>query len=82
LEQLILSGSGRDPDGNFRAFRWEKISGPDVNMTQANTANLRLTELQAGSYVFRFTVTDNDRAMDADEMQLRIEEPNQLRTRD
>jgi parallel beta-helix repeat protein len=82
LEQLILSGSGRDPDGNFRAFRWEKISGPDVNMTQANTANLRLTELQAGSYVFRFTVTDNDGAMDADEMQLRIEEPNQLRTRD
>ena len=76
VSTLQFSGSGRDPDGVFRAFRWEKVSGPSVTLRQANTANLILSDLQAGEYVFRFYVTDNDGATASDEVTLTVKENN------
>ena len=69
---ITLRGGGSDPDGVFRGFRWEKVSGPSVTLGQANTANLKLSDLVAGEYVFRFTVTDNDGATDSDETTLTV----------
>ncbi|MFP4342517.1 MAG: PKD domain-containing protein [Cyclobacteriaceae bacterium] len=78
ISEFILRGSGNDPDGVFRGFLWEKVSGPSVTLQQANTANLRLTDLEQGVYVFRFTVTDDDGATASDEVQLTVEGTNQL----
>lgn len=68
----VLRGTGNDPDGVFRAFRWEKVSGPSATLNQQNTANLRLSDLVAGEYVFRFSATDNDGATASDEVVLTV----------
>ncbi len=68
----VLSGTAIDSDGRFVAFRWEKVSGPSVTMSGQNTANVALTNLVAGIYVFRFSATDNDGATGFDEMTLTV----------
>ncbi|WP_017732247.1 PKD domain-containing protein [Nafulsella turpanensis] len=78
LEKLLLSAVGHDPDGVFREFRWEKLRGPSVSMRQENTANLILTDLVEGSYLFRFTATDNAGASTSDEMMLTVQRRNQV----
>lgn len=72
--QYFLSGTGHDPDGRFTAFRWEKVSGPAVSMSGHNTANLKITDFEAGEYVFRFSATDNGGATASDEVMVRVKE--------
>ncbi len=78
IESLYLQGTGHDPDGRFRSFLWEKVSGPGVRMLKANTANVQLKGLAAGEYVFRFTATDNKGGTASDEMKLTVKSSNQL----
>ncbi len=55
-----LAGSGSDPDGSIATYAWTKQSGPATGtLTNQNTPTLQLTNLVAGTYVFRLTVTDN-----------------------
>lgn len=55
-----LNGSGSDPDGTIASYVWTKQSGPAAGtLTNQNTANLQLTNLVVGTYIFRLTVTDN-----------------------
>ncbi|GBR77367.1 hypothetical protein RDn1_026 [Candidatus Termititenax dinenymphae] len=57
---LTLQGSGSDIDGHIASYAWTKISGPgNPSITNANQAVTTVTGLQAGSYLFVFTVTDN-----------------------
>lgn len=72
LEELVLSGSGKDKDGELVAFSWKKTGGPSVNMKDASTANLRLSQLKEGTYKFLFTVEDNDGATDSDEVKVKV----------
>lgn len=61
---ITLSGSGFDPDGTIVKYEWEKVSGPDVVLNGASSANLQLTELLKGEYNFELTVTDDGGATD------------------
>jgi ribosomal protein L14 len=64
---VILSGSGTDPDGTIVFYGWRNVSGPPqftiVNANQAQTAVNNLTQ---GVYEFELTVTDNSGAMATD----------------
>lgn len=52
-----------DPDGTIAAYSWSQVSGPSsATITNANTATPTVSGLQAGSYVFKLTVTDNQGA--------------------
>jgi len=53
-----LTGSATD-DGTIVSVLWTKISGPAATMNGNATNTLSLTNLVEGSYVFRFTVTDD-----------------------
>jgi len=55
----VLNGSGTDVDGTIATYQWSKVSGPAATMTNGSTANLSLSGLVAGVYVFKLTVTDN-----------------------
>src|SRR5258707_10096816 len=55
---ILLNGSGTDSDGSIASYLWTQVSGGAASLTNANTANLTASGLQAGSYVFRLTVTD------------------------
>ncbi len=76
---IIINGSATDPDGSVVSRQWIKVSGGPATLTNASTANLNVTGLEAGSYVFRLTATDNDGATGSDQMNLTVlsEEANQ-----
>jgi predicted peptidase len=58
-----------DPDGWIAAFRWTKVSGPATyTIISPNTGQTKLSNLVAGTYVFRVTATDNKGATDTDEV--------------
>lgn len=76
-----LNGSASyDPDGTIVQYAWTQISGPGgLSTPDANVVNPTLNGLQAGVYVFKLTVTDNQGAVDADTVQMTINPlPNQL----
>ena len=68
---VTLSGFGQGPNP-FRGYLWQKLSGPSVTLTKANTANVVLTNLSVGTYVFRFTATDSEGNSGSDELTLTV----------
>ena len=66
---VSLSGSGTDSDGSISSYNWARISGPTQHtLSNANIANPTLSNLVAGTYVFRLTVRDNASATGTDDI--------------
>ena len=62
-----LQGSGSDPDGTIASYAWAMINGPATyTIANTNSATTNITNLVAGTYIFRLTVTDNGGANAAD----------------
>ena len=72
VNYIVVTGIGNDPDGRFTSFEWIKLSGPSVTMNQAHTANLILSDLVEGVYVFQFSGTDNKGATATDEVEITV----------
>ncbi|WP_247237862.1 PKD domain-containing protein [Telluribacter sp. SYSU D00476] len=65
---ITLTGSASDHDGSIASYEWSQQSGPNTaNLNGANTSSLTASNLVAGTYVFRLTVTDNQGATVFDE---------------
>lgn len=48
------------PDATIVSYKWTQISGPNTATIQTpNAATTNVSNLIAGVYVFRFTITDN-----------------------
>jgi hypothetical protein len=64
ISSITLNGSASsDPDGTIVSFNWTQQSGPSTAvLATPNTAITTASGLQAGTYVFRLTVTDNQGA--------------------
>ncbi|QCK13901.1 PKD domain-containing protein [Mangrovivirga cuniculi] len=73
-ENIIIEGSGSDPDGTIVSYQWDKISGPNITLTGQDKPKLSLTNLVAGNFEFRLTVTDNDGATASDRVLVTINE--------
>lgn len=57
---VTITGSGTDPDGTIVSYAWTRVSGPNTaTLAGANTKTLTASNLIAGTYVFKLTVTDN-----------------------
>lgn len=67
-----LIGSGSDADGTISSYSWIKLSGPTVTLSNDNTAVVSLEDLNAGVYVFRLTVIDNNGSMASDNTQVTV----------
>jgi len=66
--QVTLTGTATDPDGTIATRAWTKVSGPaGGDLATANNISTQVTNLQLGSYVYRFTATDNQGASAQDE---------------
>jgi poly(3-hydroxybutyrate) depolymerase len=72
---IVIYGSGTDSDGTISAYTWTKISGGAATLAGASTATLSLSNLEAGSYVFRLTVKDNRGSSMYDEVTLLVNIP-------
>jgi len=60
LNRITLTGASSDTDGFVTSYAWTQVSGPSTAvLADAGTTNLTASNLIAGNYVFRLTVTDN-----------------------
>lgn len=70
---VVLNGSGTDSNGTITGYQWTQRSGPSTAaLAGANTANLTASNLIAGNYVFRLTVTDNGGATGFDDVNVNV----------
>ncbi len=68
----VLTGSGTDSNGSITAYSWTKVAGPSVTMTNTSQPALSLSDLVAGVYTFRLTVTDNQGATGSDDVMVTV----------
>jgi len=77
---VSLTGSGTDANGSISKYAWTLASGPSTyTLSGAALANASVTNLGAGTYVFRLTVTDNAGATAFDEVKITVN-PNPTTT--
>jgi hypothetical protein len=76
VNSIVLTGTASDSDGTIAAYQWTKISGGNATLTDATTATLSLSNLEAGTYVFNLTATDNQGATGSDDVQVIVEPAN------
>lgn len=73
----IWGNTSTDPDGKIVSYKWTKISGPSSYIIHTPTANYtKVTNLVAGAYVFRLTVTDNDGGTRTDDVSIHMTSPS------
>lgn len=73
LNRLNLDGSlSKDPDGQIKAYSWQKVSGPAATMLGADTSLLQLSNLLEGVYVFRLIITDNNDSTNSDQVTVTV----------
>lgn len=66
-DSVRLNGSGTDADGTVASYLWEKVSGDDEALiVSPNSASTLIGNLVVGNYVFKLTVTDNQGAINSD----------------
>jgi len=74
---VALNATGTDTDGSIVAYSWSKVSGPaSSTIATPNAANTNITNLVAGTYVFRVTVTDNSGATATDDVTVTVQQPS------
>jgi hypothetical protein len=55
-----LSGSGTGPNGTASSYLWTQTAGPaGATFSNATSPTTTVSNLQAGNYMFRLTITDN-----------------------
>ena len=63
VSNTIVDGSkSYDPDGSISSYSWQLVSGTGAVITTPNAASTTLTGLTAGTFILKFTVTDNSNA--------------------
>lgn len=70
---ISLSATASDPDGNIVSYAWSKVSGNNAVIVTPTSVNTSITNLEAGDYVFRLTVTDNANASSSDDVNVHVE---------
>ena len=73
-----LTSVASDPDGTIVSYLWEKTIGPAATLSGSSTSALALTNLVAGAYTFRVTVTDNIGATASDQVLVNVSTINQI----
>lgn len=72
LNSLTINAVANDVDGTISTYSWTKQSGGNATLTNSTTKDLLLTDLLAGTYIFRLTVTDNLGASAFDEITISV----------
>ncbi|MEG3660183.1 malectin domain-containing carbohydrate-binding protein, partial [Arenibacter palladensis] len=75
---VTQNASGMDPDGGSVTFLWSQVSGPGTaTLTGEDTADLTVSDLILGTYIFRLTVTDDENDASSDEVAITVSpDPN------
>jgi gliding motility-associated-like protein len=77
INQVMITGTATDPDGTIKSTTWSQVSGPAATINiVANT--IELTNLKEGTYLFRFSATDNGDVTASDDVSIAVA-PNNFR---
>jgi poly(3-hydroxybutyrate) depolymerase len=68
---IYLFGDYFDDDGSITSVSWTQTQGA-LTLQQTNTRILKITNLQAGTFQFRLTVTDNLGAISSDDVTVEL----------
>ena len=70
VNSVTLSNQGSyDSDGSITGYRWTQVSGPSTALFgSASAASTLVSTLNAGTYTFRLTVTDNSGGTASDDV--------------
>ncbi len=71
--EITLSGKGVDADGNIQAYRWLQMYGPVTTIHNPESRETQVTLSRRGTYMFRFTVTDEKGGTDSDYVSVVVE---------
>ncbi|MBX2955402.1 MAG: T9SS type A sorting domain-containing protein [Cyclobacteriaceae bacterium] len=72
---LYLNSDFFDADGSITSIQWIQLQNPPaptLTLEQTNTRILKITNLQAGTFQFRLTVTDNLGAVSSDDITIEL----------
>jgi gliding motility-associated-like protein len=72
VNSVSISGSGTDSDGTISSYLWNKVSGSTATLSGQNTNTLSASDLVAGTYIFRLTITDNSGDTDTDNVEITV----------
>ena len=72
VNKTSFTATATDQDGSIASWFWEQLSGPTAKMEGTEDSTLELEELEAGTYLFRITVTDNRGARATDQASLEV----------
>ncbi len=73
---ISIIGSGTDSDGTITSFIWVQSSGPNTAATtNLNEAEITISDLIQGSYVFTLTVIDDEGDSDSDQVTINVLPP-------
>jgi len=63
ISSLSLTGTASDADGTIVSYQWSKYSGPTLLMSNSTSRVATISNLVAGTYVFKFAAKDNKGAV-------------------
>lgn len=69
---LSIEGMATDADGEIASYKWIQISGGMASLSQTTSANLRVSQLTEGIYIFRLIAEDNDGASNSDDVTVTV----------
>jgi gliding motility-associated-like protein len=71
--QITLSGTATDPEGNAMTYAWSQINGSSVaSINASGSLQTLVSNLVEGIYVFRLTATDNQNVSSFDEVSITV----------
>jgi hypothetical protein len=69
-----VTGSGTDANGTIAGYAWTKTAGPtQFSISSSTVSNPTISNLVAGTYTFRLTVTDNQGATGTDDVNIQVD---------
>ena len=69
---ITLQSSIQNVAGNPLTYAWSKLSGSGSTITSPNTSTTSVTNLTAGIYVFRLSVSDGAEQMAVDDITVTV----------
>lgn len=69
---VYLFGDYFDDDGSITSVAWTQTQGTALTLQQTNTRILKITNLQAGTFQFRLTITDNLGGISSDDVTIQL----------
>ncbi len=73
---ITIQGNATDSDGTVESILWEQTSGPNTaSSTDLSLAEITISNLIQGAYVFRLTVVDDDGDTNSDQLAINVLPP-------